>query len=107
MRDPSVGLPRFSRQKTREADTTSFDHDKRAKQTEEQRRRQQHQQNTPPHDFETMEQQLAQLTPEQRQALMMQAQQEANQRVMQDMLQRMVKTCFDKCAGTSVRGIVV
>ena len=25
----------------------------------------------------------------------------ANQRVMQDMVQRMVKTCFTKCAGTS------
>lgn len=50
-----------------------------------------------------MEQQLNQLTPEQRQAVLMQAQQEANQRIMQDMVQRMVKTCFNKCAGTSVR----
>jgi hypothetical protein len=50
-----------------------------------------------------MEQQLSQLSPEQRQQVMMQAQQEANQRIMQDMLQRMVKTCFTKCAGTSVR----
>ena len=50
-----------------------------------------------------MDQQLQNLTPEQRQAVLMQVQQEANQRIMQDMLQRMVKTCFTKCAGTSVR----
>ena len=49
-----------------------------------------------------MDQQLSQLTPQQRQAVLMQAQQEANQRIMQDMLQKMVKTCFTKCAGTSV-----
>mmetsp|Transcript_510 Transcript_510/g.1441 ORF Transcript_510/g.1441 Transcript_510/m.1441 type:complete len:86 (-) Transcript_510:538-795(-) len=48
-----------------------------------------------------MDQQLSQLTPQQRQAVMMQAQQEANQRIMQDMIQKMVKTCFTKCAGTS------
>jgi tRNA A37 methylthiotransferase MiaB len=51
-----------------------------------------------------MEQQLNQLTPEQRRALLMQAQQQANQQIMQDMVQRMVKTCFAKCAGTSVSG---
>mmetsp|Transcript_18067 Transcript_18067/g.41640 ORF Transcript_18067/g.41640 Transcript_18067/m.41640 type:complete len:86 (-) Transcript_18067:1483-1740(-) len=44
---------------------------------------------------------LSQLTPEQRQAVLVQAQQEANQRIMSDMMQRMVKTCFSKCAGTS------
>ncbi|KAG7366896.1 cyclin-like protein [Nitzschia inconspicua] len=44
---------------------------------------------------------MDQLSPEQRQAVLMQAQQEANQRIMQDLLQRMVKTCFNKCAGTS------
>eukprot|EP00536_Pseudo-nitzschia_multiseries_P009217 jgi/Psemu1/257951/estExt_Genewise1Plus.C_2520065 len=44
---------------------------------------------------------LSQLTPEQQQAVLMRAQQEANQRIMSDMLQRMVKTCFTKCAGTS------
>mmetsp|Transcript_49285 Transcript_49285/g.55082 ORF Transcript_49285/g.55082 Transcript_49285/m.55082 type:complete len:86 (-) Transcript_49285:220-477(-) len=44
---------------------------------------------------------MNQLTPEQRQAVLMQAQQEANQRIMSDMIQRMVKTCFTKCAGTS------
>mmetsp|Transcript_2365 Transcript_2365/g.6855 ORF Transcript_2365/g.6855 Transcript_2365/m.6855 type:complete len:88 (+) Transcript_2365:63-326(+) len=48
-----------------------------------------------------MEQQLNQLSPEQRQAVLMQAQQQANQQIMQDMIQRMVKTCFTKCAGTS------
>jgi hypothetical protein len=47
----------------------------------------------------------SQLSPEQRQAVLMQAQQEANQRIMQDMVQRMVKTCFNKCAGTSVRNL--
>lgn len=50
-----------------------------------------------------MDQQINSLSPEQRQAVLFQAQQEANQRVMQDMVQRMVKTCFTKCAGTSVR----
>ena len=45
----------------------------------------------------------SQLTPQQRQAVLMRAQQEANQQIMQDMIQRMVKTCFNKCAGTSVR----
>mmetsp|Transcript_19039 Transcript_19039/g.30721 ORF Transcript_19039/g.30721 Transcript_19039/m.30721 type:complete len:83 (+) Transcript_19039:177-425(+) len=44
---------------------------------------------------------MDQLSPEQRQAVLMQAQQEANQRIMQDLIQRMVKTCFNKCAGTS------
>eukprot|EP00980_Cylindrotheca_fusiformis_P007801 scaffold1669_cov129-Cylindrotheca_fusiformis.AAC.12 len=48
-----------------------------------------------------MDQQLNQLTPQQRQAVLMRAQQEANQQIMQDMVQRMVKTCFNKCAGTS------
>lgn len=46
--------------------------------------------------------QLAQLTPEQRQAIMVKAQQEANQQVMSEMMQRMASACFDKCAGTSV-----
>ncbi|GKY91106.1 hypothetical protein MPSEU_000083400 [Mayamaea pseudoterrestris] len=45
--------------------------------------------------------QLAQLTPEQRQAIMMKAQQEANQQVMGEMMQKMASTCFDKCSGTS------
>jgi hypothetical protein len=53
-----------------------------------------------------MDQQLSNLSPEQRQAVMVQAQQEANQRIMQDMLQKMVKTCFGKCAGTSVRSLM-
>ena len=47
--------------------------------------------------------QLNQLTPEQRQAIMMKAQQEANEQVMQEMMKRMTSTCFEKCAGTSVR----
>eukprot|EP00549_Striatella_unipunctata_P014038 CAMPEP_0118679344 /NCGR_PEP_ID=MMETSP0800-20121206/3734_1 /TAXON_ID=210618 ORGANISM="Striatella unipunctata, Strain CCMP2910" /NCGR_SAMPLE_ID=MMETSP0800 /ASSEMBLY_ACC=CAM_ASM_000638 /LENGTH=70 /DNA_ID=CAMNT_0006575325 /DNA_START=121 /DNA_END=333 /DNA_ORIENTATION=+ len=32
---------------------------------------------------------------------MMQAQQEANQQIMQDMMNRMTASCFKKCAGTS------
>lgn len=44
---------------------------------------------------------LGQLSPEQRQAVMMQAQQEANQQIMQQMMEKMVKSCFTKCAGTS------
>jgi DNA-directed RNA polymerase specialized sigma24 family protein len=47
--------------------------------------------------------QLNQLTPEQRQAVMMQAQQEANQSILQELMKEMVTTCFEKCAGTSVR----
>jgi hypothetical protein len=49
--------------------------------------------------------QLAQLTPEQRQAIMIKAQEEANIGIMQEMMKQMVSTCFDKCAGTSVRGL--
>jgi hypothetical protein len=49
-----------------------------------------------------MDQQLSQLSPQQRQQVLARAQQEANQQIMQDMIQRMVKTCFNKCAGTSV-----
>lgn len=45
---------------------------------------------------------LNSLTPEQKQAVMAQAQQEANQQIMQKMMSTMVKSCFDKCAGTSV-----
>jgi hypothetical protein len=47
--------------------------------------------------------QLSQLTPEQRKAVMIKAQQEANQSVMQEMMKQMVTACFDLCAGTSVR----
>jgi Tim10/DDP family zinc finger len=47
--------------------------------------------------------QISQMSPDQRQALMAQAQQEANQAIMQEMMKNMVKTCFDRCAGTSVR----
>ena len=46
---------------------------------------------------------LSQLSPEQRQAVMMQAQQEANQQIMQQMMEKMISNCFKKCAGTSVR----
>jgi DNA-directed RNA polymerase specialized sigma24 family protein len=46
--------------------------------------------------------QINQLSPEQRQAIMLQAQQEANQQIMQSMMEKMISTCFKKCAGTSV-----
>jgi hypothetical protein len=52
-----------------------------------------------------MDQQLNQLTPQQRQAIMMKAQQEANQQIMQEMIEKMTASCFKKCAGTSVRGV--
>ena len=45
---------------------------------------------------------LSQLTPEQKQAVMVRAQQEANQSIMQAMVKSMVSSCFEKCAGTSV-----
>mmetsp|Transcript_9057 Transcript_9057/g.17279 ORF Transcript_9057/g.17279 Transcript_9057/m.17279 type:complete len:90 (+) Transcript_9057:73-342(+) len=48
-----------------------------------------------------LQSQLGQLTPEQRQAVLAQAQQQANQAVMQEMMKKMVAACFDKCAGTS------
>mmetsp|Transcript_24188 Transcript_24188/g.49006 ORF Transcript_24188/g.49006 Transcript_24188/m.49006 type:complete len:86 (+) Transcript_24188:53-310(+) len=44
---------------------------------------------------------LSQLTPEQRQAVMMQAQNEANQQIMQQMMDQMTKGCFKRCAGVS------
>jgi hypothetical protein len=46
--------------------------------------------------------QLSQLSPEQRQGIMVKAQQEANQQVMQNMMQQMASACFDRCAGNSV-----
>lgn len=44
---------------------------------------------------------LQNLTPEQKQAVMAQAQQQANQQITQSMLESMALACFDKCAGTS------
>ena len=44
---------------------------------------------------------LSQLTPEQKQAVLMRAQQEANQKITQDMLASMTEECFKKCAGSS------
>mmetsp|Transcript_13038 Transcript_13038/g.12674 ORF Transcript_13038/g.12674 Transcript_13038/m.12674 type:complete len:87 (-) Transcript_13038:251-511(-) len=44
---------------------------------------------------------LGQLSPEQRQSVMMQAQQEANQQIMQQMMEKMISHCFKKCAGSS------
>lgn len=47
--------------------------------------------------------QISQLSPEQRQAIMVKAQQEANQQVMQEMMKQMVSGCFNLCVGQSVR----
>ena len=41
------------------------------------------------------------LTPEQKQAVMAQAQQQANQQIMVTMMESMTAACFDRCAGTS------
>lgn len=45
---------------------------------------------------------LQNLTPEQKQAVMAQAQGQANQQIMAAMVENMTAACFDKCAGTSV-----
>ena len=50
---------------------------------------------------EDLSSQLAQLSPEQRNAIMVQAQQEANQTIMQEMMKQMVGTCFEKCVTSS------
>lgn len=47
--------------------------------------------------------QISQLSPEQRQEIMVKAQQEANQQVMQEMMKQMVSGCFNLCVGQSVR----
>ena len=44
---------------------------------------------------------LNQLTPEQRQQIMLQAQQEANQSIMQRMMEKMSSSCFKLCTSTS------
>ena len=44
---------------------------------------------------------LQNLTPEQKAAIMAQAQQQANQQIMSSMIESMTLSCFDKCAGTS------
>jgi hypothetical protein len=46
---------------------------------------------------------LNNLTSEQKQQIMIKAQQEANTSIMQSMMEEMVESCFDRCAGTSVR----
>ena len=46
--------------------------------------------------------QINQLTPEQRQAVMMRAKQEADQAIFSEMMKRSVVACFEKCVGTSV-----
>lgn len=47
--------------------------------------------------------QINQLSPEQRQSIMHQQQQAANEGIMQEMMTQMVQNCFQKCTGTSVR----
>ena len=44
---------------------------------------------------------LQNLTPEQKQAVMVQAQNQVNQQVMTSMVESMTLACFDKCAGVS------
>ncbi|KAL3788530.1 hypothetical protein HJC23_006568 [Cyclotella cryptica] len=44
---------------------------------------------------------LSSLTPEQKQAVMAQAQGQANQQIMASMVESMTVRCFDKCVGTS------
>jgi hypothetical protein len=48
---------------------------------------------------------LNNLTSEQKQQIMIKAQQEANTSIMQSMMEEMVESCFDRCAGTSVRTV--
>ena len=45
---------------------------------------------------------LRNLTPEQKQAVMAQAQGQANQEIMATMVENMTSKCFAKCVGTSV-----
>eukprot|EP00804_Cyclotella_cryptica_P027102 CCRYP_013639-RB/>CCRYP_013639-RB protein AED:0.28 eAED:0.39 QI:102/0/0.66/1/0/0.33/3/697/117 len=45
---------------------------------------------------------LSSLTPEQKQAVMAQAQGQANQQIMASMVESMTVRCFDKCVGTSL-----
>jgi len=45
---------------------------------------------------------LQNLTPDQKQAIMQEAQNQANQQIMTSMIENMTAACFDKCAGTSV-----
>ena len=49
-----------------------------------------------------MAQQIKNLTPQQRQAVLMQAQNEANMKIRAELLNKIVASCYDKCAGTSV-----
>lgn len=49
----------------------------------------------------TMAQQIQNLTPQQRQAVLLQAQNEANMKIRAELLNKVVAACYDKCAGTS------
>jgi hypothetical protein len=46
---------------------------------------------------------LQNVTPEQKQAIMAQAQAEANQQIMASMVENMTLQCFNKCVGAAVR----
>jgi hypothetical protein len=50
---------------------------------------------------------LQSLTAEQKQAVMAQAQGQANQQIMAAMIENMTAACFDKCTGTSVSYSVI
>jgi len=45
---------------------------------------------------------LSQLTPDQQRQMMQEAQREANQSLLQAVVEKMTVSCFEKCAGTSV-----
>lgn len=49
---------------------------------------------------------LSQLTPDQQRQIMLEAQMEANQSLRQALMEKMTKSCFEKCAGTSVGSIL-
>jgi len=44
---------------------------------------------------------LSQLTPDQQRQMMQEAQREANQSLLQAVVEKMTVSCFEKCAGTS------
>jgi len=48
---------------------------------------------------------LSQLSPDQQRQVMLRAQMEANESVMRAMMDKMTKSCFEKCAGTSVSSL--
>ncbi len=47
------------------------------------------------------------LSPDQQRQIMLEAQMEANQSLRQALMEKMTKSCFEKCAGTSVSSILL